>query len=93
MSLKSQDLRERAIIRRRKRVINGLGSSNAVMIVSWILLVRWQSCSGAAIRMDEDGVTLDKAAVGASEWLLRADVAGRFDVDAMVDGDIERRAF
>ena len=39
------------------------------MSVGGILLVCWQSCSIAAVSVDEDGIVLAEVAVGTSEWL------------------------
>lgn len=63
------------------------------MVVCRVLVGRWQSRAGSAIGVDGDGVARDGFAVGASDRLLRADGAGRLDVDAVVLGDIGWRAF
>ena len=39
------------------------------MILSYIWVVCWLSCSVSAVGVDEDGIALDDFAVGTSEWL------------------------
>ena len=62
------------------------------MLVGWILLIQWQSCSCSAVDLDEDCVAEDERPVSAAVGLLRANVAGSLVVDAVVDGDIESGA-
>jgi len=87
------NLRKCTIVRSGEDIVNGLRRRDTFVVVCRILICGRQSGAGAAVGADEDGVALDELPVGAVEGLLDADVAGRFDVLAVVSGDVDRCAF
>ena len=62
------------------------------MLVGWILLIHWQSCSCSAVGLDEDCVAEDEGPVSAAVGLLRANVAGSLVINAVVNRDIKSAA-